>query len=311
MTAAPDGGGVALVVNPVGRGTRAAVDAVRAACRDAGQGEPLVLDTSLDDPGPGQAARALEAGAERVVVAGGDGTVRLVSRALADAGRPVTLGVVPAGTANLFARSAGLPRHDLRAAARRAVTAPGRPTDLGHAQVRDADGRVGEHPFLVVAGLGHDAATLAAVAGQAKRHLRWLAYLLPGLRRLGHAGHGLRLTLDGEPLETGPLWSLLAVNSARLPGPARVVPGARLDDGTLHAVLVSPRGVRGWARVAATGLRPAAGPPGDHPALRYRDARSLEVTSATPVPAQVDGDLLGDIVGARVTVRPGALLVAR
>ncbi len=336
------------------RRAREAVAAVERACSDVGDPGPLVLSTTVRDPGPGQVREALARGARRIVVAGGDGTVRLVAGALATAaaganglpaatapaeeaapadataarhatapddatGPPpahVVLGVVPVGTANLFARSALLGTRDLRQAARKAVSAPGRPTDLGRATLADAAGGWSSHPFLVVAGLGHDAATLAAVTPALKERLRWLAYFLPGVRRLRHAGHALDLIIDGATVDAGPLWTLLAVNAARLPAGARVVPGARLDDGVLHTVLVAPSGPLDWARIAATGLgRVGDGRGGrypvDRPALRYRDARRVVVTSRDPVLAQVDGDVIPAIVGAELTLLPAALRVAR
>lgn len=304
-------GGLAVVVNPVSRRATAAVDAVRDACLAAGVDAPLVLPTTVEQPGGAQAVEAVGRGASRVVVVGGDGTVRHVAGALADAQdhAPTELGVVPGGTANLFARSALLPLRDLRAAARMAVAGAARPTDVGRAVLRTVAGQVLVEPFLVVAGVGHDAATLAAVRPDAKHRLRWLAYVAPGLGRLGHPGHSLTLDLDGTGVDAGELWSLLAVNAARLPAGARVAPEASLDDGRLHVVLVSPRHLGDWARIAVTGLRRVTA--ADHAALRHRSGRVLVVGSPEPVLAQVDGDVLPDIVGAELAVRPGALRVAR
>lgn len=278
-----------------------------------------------------QARYAVGQGVARVVVAGGDGTARLVAGELARAAHGcagdsagvggVVLGVVPVGTANLFARSAGLSLHDLGAAARLAVTGAGRPTDVGWARLVDIGGATTQHPFLVVAGLGHDAATLAAVRPADKVRARWPAYVVPGLRRLLAPGHRMIVAVDGTQLEVDPLWSLLAVSAARLPAGARVVPGARLDDGMLHVVLVSPAGLLGWAQVAATGLGPVrlrglttparTAYPRDHPALRYRGAHLLQARLEDPVPAQVDGDVVPDVVQARLTLAPGGLAVAR
>ncbi|GGK70466.1 diacylglycerol/lipid kinase family protein [Ornithinimicrobium pekingense] len=306
---------LALVVNPSSRAAHHAVGAVSAAVQEAGLGEPLVLSTTPHEPGGPQTRYAVARGVERVVVAGGDGTVREVAGALSLAilqsspSHRVPLGVVPVGTANLFARSALLPVGDVREAARRAVTGGARPTDLGRARLTSATGGVSEHAFLVVAGVGHDAATLAAVRPAHKANVRWLAYFLPGVLRLGRPGHALRLVVDGERVHAGPLWTVLAVNAARLPGGIRVVPGAHLDDGLLHTVLVSPRTLLDWGRIAVTGMGRVT--PGDHPALRYRTGRELVVDAPEPVLAQVDGDVVPDIVGARVTVLPGALDVAR
>ena len=216
------------------------------------------------------------------------------------------LGVVAVGTANLAARTAGLPRRDLAAAARVAVTAAGRPADLGRARLETSTGELVEEPFLVVAGLGQDAATLGEVRPGVKARARWLAYFAPAVRRLLLPGHGLRVTADGVEVAEGPLWSVLGVNAARL------------DDGRLHVVLVAPAGLPGWAHVARTAWRGPGGRragvaayPTDHRALRYRSAGTLEVVADEPVAAQVDGDVVADVVRATITLAPGSLLLAR
>lgn len=307
---------VALVLNPVSRHAEAARAAVLAAAAEVGAGEPLVLETTPEETGAAQAREAMAAGYDRVVVVGGDGTVREVAGVLGgqdrDDGpdhhaRPGTLGLVPVGTANLFARGAGLPRHDLRAAARVAVTGAPRPMDLGRARLTDADGRTTEHPFLVVVGMGYDAETVAALDPELKRRVRWLAYFEPGLRRLARPARPVTLVLDGRAERTETVWSVLAVNAAQLPLGARVVPGARPDDGLLHVVLVSPRHLADWGRVARTGLR---GRHTQHPALRYADGHDLTVRPAGPAVVQVDGDVVTDIVAARITLEPGVLRVA-
>ncbi|MDO5738729.1 MAG: hypothetical protein Q4P07_01110, partial [Ornithinimicrobium sp.] len=90
--------------------------------------------------------------------------------------------------------------------------------------------------------------------------------------------------------------------------------GAELDDGLLHLVLVSPSGLREWARIARTGYAPA-GPdyPRDHRALRYRSAHEVVVVAELrqPMRCHVDGDVFAEVVQARICVRAGAVLVAR
>lgn len=296
-------GSVALVLNPVARHAAAARRHVESACADAGLPPPTVLETTVDHPGGPQASAAVAQGHDRVVVAGGDGTVREVAGTLRDR---AILGVVPAGTANLLARGLRLGR-DLSAAAGVAVTGAPRRTDLGTALLTDPTGETTEHPFLVVVGLGHDADTIAALHPRLKERLGWLAYFEPGLRRLARPGRPVALSLDGETARTEELWSVLAVNSARLPIGARLVPTARPDDGLLHVVLVAPRGLDDWVRVARTGL---SGRHISHPSLRYRQGRELTVRPSAPALVQVDGDVVADIVSARITLHPGALRIA-
>ena len=87
----------------------------------AGWTDVLWLETSEDDPGQGRTAEALEAAVDRVIVAGGDGTVRAVAEALSGSGTP--LGIVPAGTANLLDYNLGLPPHRGAAPSRSPPTA--------------------------------------------------------------------------------------------------------------------------------------------------------------------------------------------
>ena len=69
---------------------------------------------------------------------------------------------------------------------------------------------------------------------------------------------------------------------------------------------LAPRHLLDWGRVLRTGL----GGRRPHPALRYETGQVLTVRPAEPALIQVDGDVLTDIVRARITIEPGALLVA-
>lgn len=286
----------------------------------------MVLTTTVADPGAGQARQALEAGCDRVVVAGGDGTVREVAGVLA--GTQTALGIVPCGTANLAARGLGVPLRRSREAVRRAVTGAVRPVDLGTVTLTRDEPPSLDHgsvppqsqAFLVVVGVGHDAEILAALDARAKTRLSWLAYLLPGIPRLRRPARPVSVGLDGADHQLERAWSVLAVNHARLPLGARVVPGSRADDGLLHLVLVAPTRVRDWWVIARTGLRRSVPTSGDepwvrrsaddHPALRYRSGSSVTITLPEPGPVQVDGDVLPGILQARIELAPGALLVA-
>ncbi|WP_151523570.1 diacylglycerol/lipid kinase family protein [Serinicoccus kebangsaanensis] len=296
---------VALILNPVARAAARARRDVAAACAAAGLDPPEVWTTTVAEPGGPQAREAVRRGCARVVVAGGDGTVREVAGAL---GEETVLGVVPCGTANLAARSLGLPTRSPAAAARLAVTAEGRPVDLGRVRVCRRDGSTASLSFLVVVGVGHDAETLAGLSSAAKSRLGWMAYVTPGLRRLGHAGRPVRLRLDDDAAREESAWSVLAVNGGRLPLGAQLVPGARMDDGMLHVAVVQPRRRGDWARIAATGLGARRA---EHPALRYRGGRSLLVELEPPGPVQVDGDVLPEAVSARIEILPASLRVAR
>ena len=86
---------------------------LRRALGAAGINDPAWFEVPKSKKAPKLARKALEEGAELILVWGGDGMVQRCIDALA--GSDVTLGIIPAGTANLLARNLGIP-HDLGAA---------------------------------------------------------------------------------------------------------------------------------------------------------------------------------------------------
>jgi hypothetical protein len=183
----------AVVVNPTKAepGTREEIIAV---CTGLGWAEPLWLETTVDDPGTGQAAEAVERGADVVLACGGDGTVRAVAEALVGTG--VAMGLVPAGTGNLLARTIGTPLQDIGAAARVALSGDDRKIDVGRIRVDGADD---EHVFLVMAGTGFDAAIMANTPEALKVRVGPLAYVISGLRAIRGRRTRVRLTFDDQP----------------------------------------------------------------------------------------------------------------
>src|ERR1700691_4672925 len=123
-----------------------------------GQGwaEPLWLETTPDDTGERLARMAVASGVDLVISSGGDGTVTACAAGVAGSGIP--LGVLPSGTGNLLARNLGLP---LQADAALAVALTGAERRL---DVGVANGRT----FVVMAGIGFDAAMLASVSEKLK-----------------------------------------------------------------------------------------------------------------------------------------------
>lgn len=294
---------VYAVLHPARHGYRRARAALEADA--AARGLRLtVLTTTAADPGPGQARRALDAGAGLVVAGGGDGTARAVAGALAGSGVP--LGLVPYGTANLFARNLGLRPRALRRNVAIALAGTPRAIDVGWSAHR-VDGRwSGEEPFLVVAGLGHDAATVLATRPRLKRWLRWLAYVEAGLRHLGRAPLDVTVAADDQPPRRVRTWCVLAGNCGRLPAGVRVFPDARPDDGVLETLLVPLRHSWEWASVAVKGL---LAPRRDVRALEYGRAATLRVLPDRPQPLQLDGDAVPGVEEARWRVAASALLV--
>jgi diacylglycerol kinase family enzyme len=285
---------VAVVANPTKSGDPYWSRRVLGVLERCGLPDATWIPTTAQDPGPGQARRALVEGAELVVVwrrrrdgaLGGDRAGRH-RRAMA---------LLPSGTGNLLARNLEIPL-EVEAAAR--VAAGGRTAaiDVG----RTADGEC----FLVMAGTGFDAAMLRDTSDRAKVWLSWAAYVLAGTRHLRGPLATYDLSLDGVEVRRQGRGVLIG-NVSALQAGLELLPGARPDDGLLDVAVLAPRSLREWFRLARrVGIGRA---PGDQVLERWT-AASVTVRSQPAQPVQYDGDLVDGGVVLSCRVEPGALLV--
>lgn len=172
--------------------------------------------------------RLVSAGAERVAVAGGDGTVSLAVQELAHS--DTALGILPQGTANNFATALRLPQ-DLPSALRVLMDGVVREVSLG---------KVRNRYFTEAAGVGLFADSLALYgAGTNKNLLRGLYASLRILASL--RAHHLHLTLDGKRLSERAVMCTVA-NTYRMAAALPVAPGAKLTDEVLDVVVLGDVG---------------------------------------------------------------------
>jgi diacylglycerol kinase (ATP) len=267
----------AVVVNPRRAGD---LDRFRRECAQAAAARgwaPQFLLTRPDDAGAGLARAALAAGARLVVAAGGDGTVRACAQVLA--GTDVPLAIVPTGTGNLAARALGLPQ---RPGAALAVAFGGAQRRI---DVAAADGT----PYLVMAGIGLDAAVVGATPQWLKERAGWLAYAATGAVRLPGRRHEFTVRLDGGPPLTRRARCVVVGNAGLLPGGFTLLPRAHLDDGLLDVGILAPGGPVGWAVVAGRVIV-HSGRGDDHRLERFT-ARRVEIAADTVLPRHADGEV--------------------
>ncbi len=292
-----------VIVNPTKHADpqafRDRIDALAAA-----RGIPHVhwLETTSEDPGTGQALRAVRLGASVVIAAGGDGTVRAVAAGMARTG--VRLGILPVGTGNLLARNLGLPIGDDAAALDIAMGDNHQAVDLGWLRMDDVSERAplpaegalvaaanapavrplpmdvpgileplpDEYAFIVIAGLGFDGETMAGTDPDLKRRVGWLAYIVSALKSLRvrrmHARVTLRGTRSAIPIDEEEAdftaRTVMFANCSDLPYIV-LVPDASLDDGLLDVVAVDTQaGVLGWANLSRKVLLQGVGLPADN-----------------------------------------------
>lgn len=232
-------------------------------------------------------AQAVRAGCRRVLAAGGDGSLNEAANGVLcqDAVAPgeVTLAALPVGTGNDWARGQRVPREWDAALA---LAASGRTAvhDIGVADFADGARRW----FVNVAGLGFDAEVIADMPDR-----RWgaLAYLLGLLRALAASRPArVAVSVDGAAAAEHSLFVLFACLGAYCGGGMLIAPEAEPQDGRFDCALV-----RHMSRleVLRDVRRLFDGTLGSHPKVRMLHAARLQVTAATPVGVETDGELVG------------------
>jgi diacylglycerol kinase (ATP) len=218
------GGGIRFLVNPSsGRGTgRANLDRIRVLASKLGAG--LCVSRKVGDLAE-QARRAAEDGVERLLVAGGDGTMHYAVQGLA--GTSCALGVIPLGSGNDLAGTLGVPP-DVDAAVERAVSGEVRRIDLV---------RVGETFSVSYAGVGFDS-EVTRYANEMKILRGPLIYFYAVIHTLvTFVPPRMRIVHDTGEFE-GRVMFTVVNNLPRFGGGMKIAPEARIDDGLLDLVIV-------------------------------------------------------------------------
>ncbi len=315
---------IAFVANPSKPSVQGMEADVRRAFAEAALPDPLWFETTVEDPGVGQAREALAKGADVVVAVGGDGTVRAVAEAMVGSGTP--MGLIAVGTGNLLARNLDLPVGDPYAALRIVIAGTDRVIDVGWTKVLEyathagapSTGHVPEddknHLFLVIAGLGFDAAMVADTDDALKAKVGWVAYFVGGIRHLHGRRMRARITVDEADPVDARLRSLMIGNCGRLPGGFTLLPDAVIDDGILDLAAVDTRGgLVGWAQLFGEVVLQGFGMRNDLPAkigrIDHTRAKRVRVRVEGGEQAQVDGDVLGPAIELESWVQAGALTV--
>lgn len=280
-------------------------------------------ETGEDDPGLGAARGAVEAGADVVLAAGGDGTVRAVAEHLAESGARAELGIIPLGTGNLLARNLGVPLKDLTAAFERALTGEAIPLDIGWARLAvdgETDGK--RYAFAVMAGFGIDAHMITETDDDLKDRAGWLAYV-ESLGRALSASEVIDIRLSGQNLEPSDeqAHTLLIGNCGSLQGGMTLLPDADPSDGELDLLVLSADSIPGWADtmrnlVWDNGLRRLLSPSSSDEdqakssdSATHRRITELTVELDEPRVFEADGDALGETSRVEISVQPGAVQV--
>jgi len=272
---------VLLIVNPASRrggGARVRGKAMRA-FEKAGV---ACIPMTTANPGHGaELAARFGTSYDAVFTLGGDGTAIEVVGALAHSGPPV--GILPGGTGNILARSLGTPAN-----IGRAVDAL-----LNGDEARIDLGRLNTgQRFAIGMGVGLDATMIAYAPGALKRRFGFAAYVIGALRAfIKLEKFSLRLTVDGETIETRASAVLIANFGAVMNDLLAFGDGIKRDDGLLNACVYSPGNARDALRILWRMSRKNFE---SDPCILYKAGTSFRIETFPPRQGQADGELLGD-----------------
>lgn len=311
----------ALIYNPIKVDFSVLSEELLSQCANAGWATPLFLETTVDDLGQRVTREAISLGATHILVAGGDGTVRAVMETLADADVPLT--IVPSGTGNLLARNLRLPLNRPQDAIAATFAGSSIAVDVGFAEVDRAAGHTERHGFVVMAGMGLDAAMIQNTSAKMKKRVGWIAYVSGAARSLRDA-EPFKATyqLAGHREHSGKVHSILFANCGQLPAGIALLPDASITDGLLDVAVFKPTGPLGWLFVWRTvwwdhsvlsrfraGRTLAKRRAGNSTHVHFLQGRWLEASTTEPQPIELDGDEFGEAVRLRCFVEPGAVTV--
>ena len=292
---------LAVILNPVkveDAGQFRSIVAAMAA--ESGWAEPTWQLTTVEDPGRGMAEAAAVAGADLVIVCGGDGTVREVCAELAGTGIPVghraRPGRATCSPATSASRSTSGPPSTSRCTAR---TARSTWCEVGGDGIEDTT-------FLVMAGMGFDAAIMEGVNEDLKKRVGWVAYVWSALKSLMFPAIRVEVSVDGGDFTRHRARTVVVGNVGFLQAGLPLLPDAAIDDGLLDVVILHPRNFFAWIPLAWRVLLKRKH---TDELVNRMTGSSVVVRAGVDTPRQLDGDSIGPGRELRMQCIRGRLLV--
>jgi diacylglycerol kinase (ATP) len=280
-----------LLVNPRARRGAEGVEEIAAGLRRAGL--DLIVEPTEDRSACSGTIERHAGEVDRVIVAGGDGSLNAAVQVLVQVGLP--LAILPLGTANNLARTVGVPL-DLEGAMATAAGARRRTVDLG---------RVNGRYFCTTASIGLSVEITEELSPEAKRRWGPLAYVLASVKvlRRSRPFHA-DVTWEGGTRHTRTVQ--IVVGNGRHYGAALAVAhDAAIDDARLDLYSLE---VNHWWELLKLAPSLKWGTHVKRREVEALRARSYEIRTRAPMPIDLDGEI-GVETPARFEVVPRALEV--
>lgn len=275
---------IPLFINPIaGRGrARQRAKAIRRLLGEGGVDFEEIESNSVGDL-EYKVLAAASAGADRIIVAGGDGSVYEAVNGILRSGSQTALGVIPVGTGNDFAKACSIPLHWEDAAR---LLADRISSDMPLRYI-DA-GRMNDRYFANGAGIGFDA-KINHIARGNRLPIGDLVYLIAVVQGVwdGVITPGIKMRYDKTDYN-GPLTLVEICNGASVGGMFQIAPMAKNDDGWLDLVFVQPVG---RLRIFALLPRLMQGTHVDAPEVSCATVHTVHLVADEPVPSHLDGEV--------------------
>lgn len=282
------------VIAHAGKTIGGGLEELRITLSRAGITDPIWSEVPKSRFAPERVQRALDEGAELVFVWGGDGMVQRSIDKLAGSG--ITLAIIPAGTANLFASSLDIPS-DIEEAVQIGLNGRDRTLDVG---------KINGERFAVMAGAGLDAHMIEDADAGLKDRFGRLAYIWTASKSLRKEPFKARIEVNGELWYKGKASCILLGNVGSLFGGVEAFENARPDDGLLEVGVTNAEGLGQWARTLA---RTAIGTTGKSPFVQVTKAKKIRVELDRKVAYELDGGARKPTKVLKVKIEPGAITV--
>jgi YegS/Rv2252/BmrU family lipid kinase len=259
-----------------------------------GINDPLWEEVPKSKHAPDRVRSLMDRGVDLLFVWGGDGTVQRTIDAVV--GEPVTLAILPAGTANLFASNLDIPT-DIDTCVRIGLNGQRRTLDVGKMN--------GEH-FGVMGGIGLDAMMIREVDGGLKDKVGRIAYVWTGAKNVDLEPVPTTIEVDGKPWFNGDATCVLVGNVPDAFAGLSVFPDAVPDDGKLEIGVVTAEGAWEWTRTIG---RSVVGDVTASPFVRSTKGEAFDVRLKSALPYEVDGGDRPPTKKLKIKAKPGAITV--
>lgn len=275
---------IPVVINPTaGRGRAGRNGKVLRSLLEANEIDHFIIESDCRGDVEARVLSQIEDGADRIIVAGGDGSIHEAVNGLMRSENNASIGLIPMGTGNDFAKACDIPL-DWEDAARLLVErlrngVPGKGIDVG---------RMNDRYFANSAGIGFDA-KVTQIAESIRLEIGDFVYLLAVFRAMwdGVATSELHIDYDGGSY-SGRITLASFANGDWVGGMFHIAPTASNDDGVFDLVIAKP-----VSRLRILGLLPRLmrGTHIEQPEILHAPIKRCHITADAPVPSHLDGEV--------------------